>query len=104
MTIDAKPGRRREPLPLPSDWLGMALAHHVEIEEAFAAVKEARTGATRVAALKKLAIVLTGHANAEESVLYPGLARAGERHHATTVYAEQAAAKIEMGVLETYLR
>jgi hypothetical protein len=84
----------------PGDWLGMILDHHVQIEAAFAAVKTASTAGARVAALKKLAVVLTGHSNAEESVIYPALAGADEKAHATTAYAQQAGAKMNMGLLE----
>jgi hypothetical protein len=84
----------------PGDWLGMILDHHVQIEAAFAAVKTATTAGARVAALKKLAVVLTGHSNAEESVIYPALAGADEKAHATTAYAQQAGAKMNMGLLE----
>jgi hemerythrin superfamily protein len=84
----------------PGDWLSLVLDHHLEIEAAFAAVKSAATSAARLAALKQLAIVLTGHSNAEESVLYPALAGAGEKGHATMAYTEQAAAKTQMGLLE----
>jgi hypothetical protein len=44
--------------------------------------------------------MLTGHSNAEESVIYPALAAAGEKGHATMAYTEQAGAKIQMGLLE----
>jgi hypothetical protein len=84
----------------PGDWLSMVLKHHREIEAAFASVKAAQSAQARVAAQKKLAIVLTGHSNAEESVLYPALAGADEKSDATKAYAEQAAAKIQMGLLE----
>jgi hemerythrin superfamily protein len=85
----------------PGDWLGMVLDHHVQIESAFDAVKAANTAATRVAALKTLAVVLTGHSNAEESVLYPALGGAAdEKSHATMAYAQQAGAKMNMGLLE----
>jgi Hemerythrin HHE cation binding domain len=85
----------------PGDWLWLVLSHHQHIEAAFAAVKTADNAAARVAAQKKLAIILTGHANAEESVLYPALAAMDEKSHATSAYTEQAAAKIQMGLLET---
>jgi hemerythrin superfamily protein len=84
----------------PGDWLSMILAHHQQIEAAFAAVKAATTAATRVAAQKKLAIILTGHSNAEESVIYPALTVANEKGHAGMAYTEQAAAKTQMALLE----
>ena len=84
----------------PGDWLSLILDHHLEIESAFAAVQSARDAANRVAAQKQLAVILTGHANAEESVIYPALARADEKGHASMAYTEQAAAKMEMAALE----
>jgi hypothetical protein len=82
------------------DWLSMVLEHHMHIETAFAAVKAANNAGAQAAAQKKLAVILTGHSNAEESVLYPALAGAGEKGHSTMAYNEQAAAKIQMGLLE----
>ena len=82
------------------DWLSLVLSHHVQIESAFAAVKSAADPASRVAAQKRLAILLTGHSIAEEVVLYPALAGADEKAHATKAYTEQSAAKMEMGLLE----
>jgi hypothetical protein len=84
----------------PGDWLSMVLEHHQQIEQAFAEVKSATNPAARLAAQKTLAVILTGHSNAEESVLYPALAGADEKSHATMAYAEQAAAKTQMGLLE----
>jgi len=84
----------------PGDWLSMVVQHHEQIEAAFAAVKSASTTAAQTAALKKLAIVLTGHSNAEESVIYPAMTKAGEKGHAGTAYTEQAAAKTQMALLE----
>ena len=85
----------------PGDWLSMVLQHHQHIEGAFAAVKAADTAPTRLAAQKKLAALLTGHATAEEAVLYPALADADEKKDATKAYTEQAAAKMQIGLLET---
>jgi hypothetical protein len=84
----------------PGDWLSMVLEHHKHIETAFAAVKAANNPGAQVTAQRKLAVILTGHSNAEESVLYPALAGANEEGHATMAYTEQAAAKIQMGLLE----
>lgn len=86
---------------MPGDWLERALDQHLQIETAFESVRLAITAEERIAAQKALALVLTGHANAEESVLYPALARVDEKGHATMAFAEQAAAKIQMGLLES---
>jgi len=82
------------------DWLAMILDHHVRIEEAFGAVRLAHELASRRTALKSLALILTGHSNAEESVIYPALVRAGHKAHAMAGYTEQAGAKANMGELE----
>jgi len=84
----------------PGDWLSLVLQHHEQIEAAFAAVKSATSAAAQTAALKQLGIVLTGHSNAEESVIYPAMTKADEKGHAGTAYTEQAAAKTQMALLE----
>jgi|HubBroStandDraft_1064217.scaffolds.fasta_scaffold06110_3 hemerythrin superfamily protein len=92
---------RAQSLADPDDWLSNILAHHRQIEAAFADVKASTTEPVRLEAQRRLGVILTGHANAEESVLYPALAEVGDKGHAaTTAYAEQAAAKTQMGLLE----
>ena len=83
-----------------NDWLSIVLQHHAQIESAFNTAKAARDAASARAALKELAVILTGHSNAEESVLYPALAWCGEKGSATMGYTEQAAAKTQAGELE----
>lgn len=84
----------------PGDWLSQILDHHLDIEDAFDDVKEANDAGSRAAALKQLGILLTGHAIAEESVIYPALADGGEKTHAGVGYDEQAMVKIQMALLE----
>ena len=84
-----------------SGWLAMILAHHVEIESAFDAVEMATSAAAQRAAQKQLAVILTGHSNAEESVIYPALVQFGEKAHATKAYVEQSAAKVNMAELDS---
>ena len=55
---------------------------------------------SRRQAFKRLATLLTGHSLAEEVVLYPALAQAGEKGHATMAYTEQTAAKMQAAALE----
>jgi hypothetical protein len=92
--------RKATAAAVPGDWLSLVLEHHRQIEQAFAAVRQGAGAADRTAALKRLEIVLTGHANAEESVLYPALADGGEKAHAGAGYEEQAMTKVQMGILE----
>jgi hemerythrin superfamily protein len=81
------------------DWLSTVLQHHEQIESAFEAVRAATDAQSRTAAHKRLALILTGHSIAEESVIYPALARADEKGASTKAYTEQAAAKAQMGLL-----
>jgi hypothetical protein len=82
-------------------WFSMILEQHVQVENAFAAVKAANDRASRAAAQKWLATLLTGHSNAEETAIYPALTEVSEKSHATAGYTEQAATKMQLGLLET---
>jgi hemerythrin superfamily protein len=82
------------------DWLALVLDHHEQVEAAFAAVKAATDPSSRVDAFKKLSTLLTGHSIAEEAALYPALAKADGKSHATKAYSEQSAAKMQMSLLE----
>lgn len=84
----------------PGDWLSQILDHHEGIEQAFAETRAAGSPGARRIALKHLGTLLTGHAMAEEAVIYPKLAQAGKQGHANTAYTEQAAAKMQMAALE----
>jgi len=83
----------------PNDWLTLALDHHRQIERLFEQARAGSDAAARRSACKQLAAVLTAHANAEESVLYPMLAE-DHKGHAAMAYQEQAMTKIEMHKLE----
>lgn len=91
---------KAEAAATPGSWLAQILAHHKEIEHQFAAVKAATTAEARRAEQKKLGVILTGHAVAEEAAIYPALAADKQVGHAELAYQEQAAAKMEMGLLE----
>jgi hypothetical protein len=82
------------------DWLSLVLDHHDAIRTAFASGRTAKTTAERNAARDALAVVLNGHALAEELVLYPALGQAGEKMHAAHAYLEQTTTKAQMAELE----
>jgi len=84
----------------PGDFLTEALEHHKLLLAAFAAAKAAPDEVSRMAAQKHLGIILVGHAGAEETVLYPALADAGEAGHADLAYGEQVMVKLQMAALE----
>lgn len=82
------------------DWLALVLDHHRQIEQHFSRALTAPDAGSRQTALRNLQVLLTGHANAEESVLYPALADHGGKAHATMAYEEQAMTKVQLGMLE----
>jgi hypothetical protein len=84
----------------PNDWLAQVLHHHEQIEAAFAVVRLTQDVTSRMHALRELALIMTGHDNAEEAVLYPALVRFGHKSHGMVGYAEQAGAKANLGELE----
>ncbi|WP_380875846.1 hypothetical protein ACFB49_06250 [Sphingomonas sp. DBB INV C78] len=85
---------------MPGDWLDLILQHHMDLEDAFLEVRSAGGATARKIALKQLGVLLTGHAIAEEAVIYPALADEGEKTHATLGYDEQAMVKVQMALLE----
>lgn len=92
---------KAQSLAQPGSWLAQVLEHHRGIEAQFDAVFAAPDAATRATAQKRLALLLTGHAIAEEAVLYPTMAGEHQPGHAELAYQEQSAAKMELGLLET---
>jgi len=73
----------------PGDWLSQILQHHLAIEGAFTAVKAADAPHSRTAAFQRLGVILTSHSIAEESLIYPALAKDGEKAHTAAGYQEQ---------------
>jgi hemerythrin superfamily protein len=96
----AEARRKAEELASDCPFLVDVLDHHRRIERGFAKARSASDASSRTAALKGLALILTAHANAEETVLYPAMADTGEKAHAGMGYQEQAIVKIEMAKLE----
>lgn len=82
------------------DWLSLALDHHDRIRAAFEACLQASGAEDRMTAMKRLAMILTGHSQAEETVLYPAMAKNGEKGSADLAYTEQVTAKMQMAELE----
>lgn len=82
------------------DWLARVIDQHEQIEALFAEALVAEPGSDRLMAMKQLAQLLNAHSMAEEVVLYPALARSGEKADATMAYEEQSMAKVEMAALE----
>ena len=81
-------------------WLAMVLDHHLRIESAFAAVKDAPDPQAQRKEQKRLALLLSGHSLAEETVLYPAMALTDQKVHATSAYTQQSAAKVNLAALD----
>jgi hemerythrin superfamily protein len=98
----ARQGARSRALQMSGsdDWLTTVLAQHLNIERAFEAAKAASSPESRHAARRKLGELLTAHTMAEEAAIYPALARAGEKSHASKAFSEQADAKLAFGLLD----
>lgn len=92
--------RRAVDLARPGSWLALVLEHHLQIEAAFAAARDALSEPARTTARKQLAVVLTGHSMAEEGVIYPALSAVVGKADAESAYLEQSTAKQEMAALE----
>ena len=80
-------------------WLRLVVAHHEQIEDAFEAVKATRTATARRHAERHLATLLTGHAVAEEAVLYPAMAATRQKAHAVAAYDAQSRFKVVLALL-----
>lgn len=96
----AEARRHAELMALVGGWLAAVLAHHRQIEQAFTTALAGGDRTERQLACKRLGLLLTGHANAEEAVIYPALADAGEKGPTAMAYQEQATVKVEMALLE----
>lgn len=86
-------------LARPGDWLSQILDHHREIEAQFERLRTAAPS-ERATEQKRLGLLLTAHAIAEEVSVYPALAADHQVGHAELAYQEQSAAKMELGLLE----
>jgi hemerythrin superfamily protein len=93
--------RSAEQLSQGDDWLGQVLDHHRQIEAGFDRALNATDAQGRTKAATDLAVILMAHSNAEEAVIYPALVEGSSKAHTTMAYEEQAAAKINMAILES---
>lgn len=84
----------------PGDWLSQILEHHHGLEEGFRAVQAAPDNTSRTLAFRQLGVLLTGHAIAEEAVIYPALAQMRDKVQSGVAYDDQAVIKVQMALLE----
>lgn len=93
---------RNETLALADEgsWLHTVIDQHRQIEAMFDEARMAQSSAEREMAARRLAQLLSAHSMAEETVLYPAIARGGHKGHAAMAYEEQSMTKIELAALE----
>lgn len=84
----------------PNGWFSAVLDQHEAIEAAFDRARTEQTSAGRIDVVRELAVLLTGHSNAEETLLYPEMADTGHKTHASMAYEEQAMTKVQLARLE----
>src|SRR6185436_5233524 len=73
--------------------------HHERIDALFAEMAAA-SGQARRDAQRQLAVLLTGHSLAEESVLYPAMVMTDHKAHSSEAYVEQSGAKVQLAELD----
>ena len=81
-------------------WLAQVLDQHEQLETAFEAVRLGATASARRQAEQELAVLLTAHSLAEETVLYPAMALGNHKAHSSEAYVEQSGAKVQIAGLE----
>lgn len=96
----AEARRRADALAREHGWLQQILAHHRQIEAAFAEGLTASAPQARQKAAKELGMLLTGHSMAEEAVIYPAVSQHDGKGHAAMAYEEQSMAKVQFALLE----
>lgn len=96
----AEARRKADALARDHGWLQQILAHHRQIESAFAEALGASAPDARRRAAKELGGLLTGHSMAEETVIYPAISEHDGKGHAAMAYEEQSMAKVQMAKLE----
>jgi hypothetical protein len=84
----------------PGDWLAEVITHHEQLEAYLGEVRDAANAQLRLDALARFERLFAAHSIAEEMVLYPAAAQAGEKITANMSYTEQAAAKMQIAALE----
>lgn len=96
----AEARREAERLSSSEDWLAIILQQHKEIENLVSEGLSAQGADARLKAVRDLERVLTGHATAEEAVLYPDISEYAGKTHAGMGYEEHAMTKVQLAKLE----
>jgi hemerythrin superfamily protein len=81
-------------------WIAAIVDQHRRIEACFNEARMATGSQAANRAVEQLAALLTGHANAEEAVLYPEVADSSSKTQAGMGFEEHAATKVQLAKLK----
>lgn len=95
----AEARRRIEELSMGEPFVEDIVRQHKQIEALFAEARSA-AGAGGQTAVRELALLLTGHAMAEEAVVYPEVSEHSGKTHAGMAYEEHAMTKVQLAKLQ----
>lgn len=96
----AEARRKIQGLAAGEEWLAMIVQQHERIESLFNQARTAHDAAGRREAVRALAKELTGHAMAEEAIVYPVVSEDSGKTHAAMAYEEHAMTKVQLAKLE----
>ncbi len=96
----AEARRKAEALGAREEWIRLIVEQHKQIETLISQAATATGADARRKAMREFERVLTGHATAEEAVLYPDMAEFSGKTHAGMGYEEHAMTKIQVAKLE----
>ncbi len=96
----AEARRKADAIASSEPWLALILQQHRDIEGLVTAALAAEGAEARQQAVRDLEMVLTGHATAEEAVVYPDVSEYSGKTHAGMAYEEHAMTKVQMAKLE----
>ena len=96
----AEARRKAEALGAREEWIRLIVEQHKQIETLVSQAATATGADARRKAMREFERVLTGHATAEETVLYPDMAEFSGKTHAGMGYEEHAMTKIQVAKLE----
>lgn len=82
------------------DWVRMIVDQHKSIEACFSDARTAGDPESRRAAVERLERELTGHAMAEEAVIYPVVAEQDGKIQAGMAYEEHSMTKVQLAKLK----
>ena len=92
--------RKADQLATSEPWFALILQQHRQIEGIVSQALGSASADTRTKAVRELGKVLTGHATAEEAVLYPDVSEFGGKTQAGMAYEEHAMTKVQLAQLE----